>query len=90
MLKRVSGGFEHSVLSSMGNLWFVRPIDCSVKHLIFQSINFHIHATRNVQAHLKSTVIHLTDSSEWKVLVHETSDCVTPSACTQCSTVCVQ
>ena len=24
----------------VGNLWFVRPIDCNVKHSIFQSINF--------------------------------------------------
>ena len=36
-----------------GNLWFVWPIDCSVQHQIFQSINFPLHAPQNVQTHLK-------------------------------------
>ena len=31
---------EHCMLCIMGNLWFVRPIDCNAKHHIFQSINF--------------------------------------------------
>ena len=36
-LQLISGAFEHSVLSI---IWFVWPIDCNVKHRIFQSINF--------------------------------------------------
>ena len=36
-LQLISGAFEHSVLCIM---LFVRPIDCSIKHHIFKSINF--------------------------------------------------
>ena len=33
------GAFER-VAYNMGNLWFVCPIDCNIKHHIFQSIYF--------------------------------------------------
>ena len=47
--------FEHFVLRIRENLCFVWPIDCNVKHHIFQCINF-LYMQRNVQMHLKSTV----------------------------------
>ena len=40
----------------MGNIWFVQPIDCNVKHPHFPKHKFPIHATRNVQTQLKSNV----------------------------------
>ena len=40
----------------MGNIWFVWPIDCNVKHHILQRIIFLYMPTLNVQTHLKSTV----------------------------------
>ena len=39
-----------------GNIWFVRPIDCNVKHCIFPKHKLPICATLNVRTHLKSTV----------------------------------
>ena len=58
ILQLISGAFEHSVLRIiMGNLWFVRPIDCNVKHHIFQSINFQYTQQGNAQIQLKSTAV---------------------------------
>ena len=40
----VSGVFEHPVLHMhTENIRFVLPIDCNVKHHIFQNINFPVH-----------------------------------------------
>ena len=39
-LQLISGAFEHFHVAYTGNLWFVLPIDCNVKHCIFQSIKY--------------------------------------------------
>ena len=36
VIQLISSAFEHY----LGNLWFVWPIDCNVKHSIFQSTYF--------------------------------------------------